>query len=228
MTDHLLWKSEPFSKGQAWIDLLMHANFSDNEILIKGQVIRLSRGQQARSEVTLSKSWKWSRNKVRRFLELLKKEGMIVTETTHLTSIISICNYESFQGGDTAGGTGVGTGVGTAGEHLTEHSKEGKEGKEGNTSAKADSIPYIKIAELWNNTATNLPKIGKPESMSADRKKLIKRFWNAHKGNFEEGKAGAYFANYFAAANSTDFWVETQATIDTLMRPNKYENIMKG
>ncbi len=96
------------------------------------------------------------------------------------------------------------------------------------SSAKADSIPYIKIAELWNNTATNLPKIGKPESMSADRKKLIKRFWNAHKGNFEEGKAGAYFANYFAAANSTDFWVETQATIDTLMRPNKYENIMKG
>ncbi len=96
------------------------------------------------------------------------------------------------------------------------------------SSAKADPIPYIKIAELWNNTATNLPKIGKPESMSADRKKLIKRFWNAHKGNFEEGKAGAYFANYFAVANRTDFWVDTQATIDTLMRPGKYENIIKG
>ena len=129
MTDHILWKSEPFSKGQAWLDLLLHANFTDNDILIKGQVVKLKRGQQARSEVTLSKSWKWSRNKVRRFLELLKKEGMIESKTTHLTSIISICNYESFQSLDTAGGTANDTSVDTAGEHLTKHSKECKEGK---------------------------------------------------------------------------------------------------
>ncbi len=131
MSDHFLWNSEPFSKGQAWLDLLLHANFTDNEILIKGQVVKLARGQQARSEVTLAKHWKWSRNKVRRFLELLKKEGMIVSETTHLTSIISVCNYESFQSGDTADGTSIETSVGTAGEQVTKHSKEGKEGKQG-------------------------------------------------------------------------------------------------
>lgn len=173
MTDHLLWKSEPFSKGQAWIDLLMHANFSDNEILIKGQVIRLSRGQQARSEVTLSKSWKWSRNKVRRFLELLKKEGMIVTETTHLTSIISICNYESFQDGDTAGGTSVGTSVGTAGGHLTEHSKEckereeGKEGKEVPKSKYKYSDDDLKCAEyIYSLVLKVTPNMRKPNLQS--------------------------------------------------------------
>ena len=147
MSDHFLWNSEPFSKGQAWLDLLLHANFTDNEILIKGQVIKLKRGEQARSEVTLSKHWKWSRNKVRRFLELLKKEGMIDSKTTHLTSVISICNYNSFQAGDTANGTSVGTSVGTAGEQVTEHSKECKEGKEGNKFSFKNELIALGVEE---------------------------------------------------------------------------------
>jgi len=132
ITENFLWSGEPFTKGQAWIDLLLHANFTDNKIQIKSQVVDLKRGDQARSELTLAKEWKWSRNKVRRFLDTLKKEGMITTKTGHLTSVISICNYESFQGDDTTDGTADGTPNDTTEGHLTGHSKECKKGKNEN------------------------------------------------------------------------------------------------
>lgn len=32
-----LWELKPFSKGQAWIDLLINANFEDKKALIAGQ-----------------------------------------------------------------------------------------------------------------------------------------------------------------------------------------------
>jgi hypothetical protein len=137
---HWLWTSEPFSKAQAWIDLIMHANFTDNQILIKGQVINLKRGQQARSELTLSKDWKWSRNKVRRFLETLKKQGMIVTESGHLTTIITICKYESFQTNDTTDETPNDTSGDTTSGQQAIHSKEGKERKNGNKTPTTDEI----------------------------------------------------------------------------------------
>lgn len=237
MSDHFLWNSEPFSKGQAWLDLLLHANFTDNEILIKGQVVKLKRGQQARSEVTLTKQWKWSRNKVRRFLELLKKEGMIESETTHLTSVITICNYNSFQSGDTAGGTAHDTSVDTAGGQVTEHSKECKEREEGKEekpeSPKADQIPYSRVAELYNEVCTNLPKILKPENLNDKRKRAIKKFWNHQE---PENRNSPFFAEYFRLANQDQFFCgynnnsdhsNWRADIEFLMRVETYDKFME-
>ena len=132
ITDHWLWDCE-FSYAQAWIDLLLKACHKPNKLMIKGQLVELKRGQQARSEVTLSKEWKWSRGKVRRFINQCENDGMIECKATHLTSIITICNYDSFQGVDTADGTtnrtAGGTSVDTANEHLTVHKQECKEVK---------------------------------------------------------------------------------------------------
>ncbi|AUR84943.1 coil containing protein [Vibrio phage 1.064.O._10N.261.52.E2] len=107
ISDNWVWDCE-FSTGQAWVDLLLHANHKENKFMIKGQMVTVKRGEQARSEVTLAKQWKWSRNKVRRFLKNLENDSMIERKTTHLTTIISICNYSSFQVGDTTGDTAKG------------------------------------------------------------------------------------------------------------------------
>jgi len=95
--NHYLWEEERFSKAQAWIDLILNARYSDKKISIKGNIIVVKRGQQIRSQITLSKTWKWDRKTVKRFLTLLKKDGMIVENCTHLTTVITICNYDSFQ-----------------------------------------------------------------------------------------------------------------------------------
>lgn len=97
ITKHWLWQNEKFSKGQAWIDLLLWAAHTPNKILIKGTLIPVARGEQIRSQVTLAKAWNWDRKTVSRFLKLLEKDGMIVSRVDHLTSYVSICNYDSYQ-----------------------------------------------------------------------------------------------------------------------------------
>ena len=100
LRDHYLWGGESFTKGQAWVDLILYANHKPAKVRIKDSFIDISRGQQARSMVTLAKDWGWSRGKVRRFLKLLENDGMIVQQTNQLTTIITICNYEVLQSND--------------------------------------------------------------------------------------------------------------------------------
>ncbi len=72
-----LWTAEPFAKGQAWLDLYSLASYKEQKIWIRGFEIQLKRGELAWSEVSLSKRWRWSRNKVRRFFDWLRTEQLI-------------------------------------------------------------------------------------------------------------------------------------------------------
>jgi len=112
-----LWFLEPFTKAQAWIDLLLNANHKDGEINIRGNIIHIKRGQIGWSQITMAKRWRWSRQKVRRFLEYLIIEQMISIDNSEitprqlrktiqqnrqqkkskLTSITTIINYEQYQ-----------------------------------------------------------------------------------------------------------------------------------
>jgi len=72
--DNPLWGAEPFTKGQAWVDLIILANHKDSFLLIRGIRVDLKRGQVGWSEPRLAKKWQWSRTKVRGFLKMLEKE----------------------------------------------------------------------------------------------------------------------------------------------------------
>jgi hypothetical protein len=91
------WKCEPFSRGQAWVDLLMLANFKDSFFYKRGVKVDVKRGQVGRSEVELSDRWKWSRTKVRKFLKDLEKEQQIKVVKTSVTQIVTVLKYEEFQ-----------------------------------------------------------------------------------------------------------------------------------
>ena len=97
LKNHWLWDFKNPDKALAWIDMLMMANYEDNQFMIKGKVINCKRGQLAVSQVTLQKQWNMSQNKLKRFLVLLKNERMIDFETNKLTTIITICNYSQYQ-----------------------------------------------------------------------------------------------------------------------------------
>jgi len=137
-----MWESEPFTKSQAWVDLLLNANYVERKIIIRGQTLTVQRGQIAWSEVTMSARWKWSRNKVRRFLKALSDEGMIVQQAEHLTSLVTICNYEEYQGRDTADETTSETPDDTADETSdgTQH-KKGKKVKKEKKGTRAPEKP---------------------------------------------------------------------------------------
>ena len=103
--DSGLWLLEPFTKAQAWIDLFLNASHKNSSFSIRGNVIDLKRGQLGWSEITLSVRWRWSRNKVRRFLNYLKTKQQITQEKTFITSIITILNYDKYQSDETTDDT---------------------------------------------------------------------------------------------------------------------------
>ena len=100
LQDNRLWLLEPFTQGQAWVDLLLLANHMPGLIDKRGIRIDLKRGQCGWSELSLSYRWKWSRGKVLRFLKYLEQQEMIKTEQqiNKVSTIITICNYDIYQG----------------------------------------------------------------------------------------------------------------------------------
>jgi hypothetical protein len=110
LIDSNLWLAEPFTRGQAWVDMIALANHDDGYIRVRGIRIDIRRGQLAWSELSLAARWKWSRNKVRKWLEELeKKEQQIEQQKNRVTTLISIVNYESYQGQGTTDETTEGT-----------------------------------------------------------------------------------------------------------------------
>lgn len=47
--NHWLWTDKPFARGQAWIDLIIMANFEDRQIISKGVIVKVERGQVFRT-----------------------------------------------------------------------------------------------------------------------------------------------------------------------------------
>lgn len=97
LQDHWLWFCKPFSKGQAWIDLILLANWEDQERLIGGKVVQVERGCFTTTCGDLSERWGWSKKTVSRFLDLLESETMIRTSRGRFGAVISIENYGEFQ-----------------------------------------------------------------------------------------------------------------------------------
>ena len=92
-----LWLKQKFTKGQAWIDMILLANHKDGVIEKRGNQISIKRGQLGWSELALSYRWKWSRNKTTRFLKWLENEQQIIQHRSRITTLITIVNYNKYQ-----------------------------------------------------------------------------------------------------------------------------------
>ncbi len=97
LQEHWLWKDKPFSKGQAWIDLLLLVNHDDNKTLIDGELVLVKRGQKITSIRKLADRWGWSRHKVDDFLKLLESDKMLEQNRDSKKTVISILNYSDYQ-----------------------------------------------------------------------------------------------------------------------------------
>jgi|GEM_PF-2126967 len=95
--ENKFWLSESFTKGQAWVDLFLNANHTDGSFWVRGNEVKLKRGQIGWSELTMSKRWGWSKNKTRRFLKALETEQQIEQQKTFITTIITILKYADYQ-----------------------------------------------------------------------------------------------------------------------------------
>ena len=93
---HWLWDEKPFSKAQAWIDLLMMANREDKKFLLGNELLNVEAGTVVTSELKLMERWGWGKCKTRAFLDLLQNDGMIVKKADRKKTTISIVNYRDY------------------------------------------------------------------------------------------------------------------------------------
>lgn len=96
IVDNWVWKDKPFSKGQAWIDLIIMANHADTEFPLGNEIISAQKGEVVTSEVKLAARWGWSRHKVRTFISTLKTNAMLTQKPAHNRTHLMICNYSLY------------------------------------------------------------------------------------------------------------------------------------
>lgn len=115
------WLAEPFTRAQAWVDLLLLANHTTGYIRRRGILVAIDRGCVGYSEEQLADRWQWSRGKVRRFFSELMRLSRIshkisektVQKNSTVSSLIYIINYDRYQLNGTEGSTEDGTENGT-------------------------------------------------------------------------------------------------------------------
>jgi DNA replication protein DnaD len=123
-----IWKEdEPFTKRDAWIDLLLSANHTDKKILFEGKLKVIHAGQFLTSLVSLSDRWKWDRKKVRKFLDILESDNMIVTDRTAHGTTITLVNWGKYQLEGTTDGTADGQHMGQQRDNSRDTNNNDKE-----------------------------------------------------------------------------------------------------
>ncbi|MEG1256875.1 hypothetical protein [Clostridium sp.] len=94
---HWLWEDKPFSRGQAFIDLILLVNHQDGKILFEGDLVEVKRGSRITSLRKLGEAWGWSSKKVKKFLEQLEKDKMISYKSDNKKTLVTIENYSLYQ-----------------------------------------------------------------------------------------------------------------------------------
>jgi hypothetical protein len=98
MRDHWLWKeSKQFSRLEAWLWMLLEANWEDRKWATASGIVPIKRGQFITSQCHLAETWGWSRGAVMRFLKVLETDQMIELLADTKKTTITILNYEKYQ-----------------------------------------------------------------------------------------------------------------------------------
>ena len=120
LAEHEIWFMEPFSRGQAWVDLLLIVCYENIDDTHRGNLVHLPKGSIRTSIDYLSRRWKRSVKWTRHTLEILKGKQMIHVKGTSQGTIITVANYEVYQGQGQTKGQTKDTATGT-------HNKNNKE-----------------------------------------------------------------------------------------------------
>ena len=219
LTDHWLWSDKPFSKGQAWIDLLLLANHDDNEFLFGNQVVKVEQGSFITSELKLADRWGWGRKKVRCFLELLQNEQMLVKKGDNKKTTVTIVNYSVYADFGTAKEQQRNN-RGTTEEH--QRNTNNNDNNDNNVNNDNNRGVYQQVADMYNEICISLPRL---KVLSDSRKKAIKaRLKTYSLEQFRELFTKAEASDFLKGKNKKDW----QANFDWLIKDGNFAKVLDG
>lgn len=209
--DHWLYtEKRTFSKFEAWHDILIMVNFSDAKAMIKGKLYEIKRGQSILSLESWGKRWNWDKSKVRRFMNALQSDAMIVLESDNITTRLTVCKYETYQGERNADETQTQRKRNTN-EHQTTPIEEEQEQQEGKKEIISINV-FDELYNLYNK------KVNRTASLKAFNKIKITEYdaIRKHIPNFVKTFKDKQFQPYFSTYLHNERWndeIETKKPI---------------
>ena len=220
LKDSDLWTAESFTRGQAWVDLLMLANWTDGYVYIRDVRVDLNRGQLVAGSRFLAERWQWSRGKVFRFLNTLKRDHRIDQQKTAISTVVTILNYDEYQGDSTTEQatdqtTDSTTDSTTDRTHTKKNKEETKKKQRKDTSGKLPSeLDTVEFGNAWSEWEQHRREIKKTLTPLAAKRQinlLLKmghdRAIAAIQHSVMQGYAGIYEAG---SRGSKDFKTGTE------------------
>lgn len=95
--ENWIWSKKTFSEGQAFVDLLLMANYKEKKFRLGDEVVKADSGTIVTSKIKLSERWGWSKTKVTSFLKALESDDMITVISDHRKTTVSIVNFKAYQ-----------------------------------------------------------------------------------------------------------------------------------
>jgi hypothetical protein len=135
---HPIFGDSPLSEREAFIWMICEAThrFEGRQIVVFGEQYLLLRGQLSHAYRFLADVWGWSRSHVERFLKKLINARMVETNIETGQILITLCNYEKFQGSRVASETSSETELSQLQNDEGTNKKKGKNLDKDKTSAR--------------------------------------------------------------------------------------------
>ena len=93
----ILKMNRSYSRFEAWIYLLLRATYNNQKVVLGSDIYELKSGEILTSQKKLCKQFKWGNSRLRTFLKLLQKDGMINVKTNSKLTHLTILNYNKLQ-----------------------------------------------------------------------------------------------------------------------------------
>lgn len=101
LLDQPFWNEKPFSKGQAWIDLLLTVHWKTGYDWVGSRKRRACPGQKWITVRSLAERWGWNKSAVERFLAKLAETDRVTLTGTAYGTLLTLKNWGLYQRGET-------------------------------------------------------------------------------------------------------------------------------
>lgn len=165
---------EKFTKAMCWIDLLLLAEWrKERSFYLRGIEVVVKRGQIAMALADLHKRWNLSINTVQARLREMVKDGRISVKSSNVVTIITILNWEKYQGGDNSESSEAKT-ILSAPEAMPEIAPSSPEIVVAEEVETAPAIALVPVEE--SQVKTEILPISKPKKPDVDCEFILRLY----------------------------------------------------
>ena len=229
LLDNFLWEDKPFTKGQAWVDLLLNANHEDKKIMFDGSVVEVKRGEKITSIRQLSERWGWSTTKTKKFLNVLQSEKMLTYFSNSKKTTYTVVNYNKYQDlNNSKSNTEVTQKKHRSNTEVTQKNTNNNDNNDNNDNKIINILSndkiFVVLLQKWNSLPDVIPKISTLKKDTQRYKMLSQRLNEYGQDKVIEAINNIHNSPWLLGKNNRG-WV---ATFDWFVRPNNFVKVLEG